>query len=77
MGTNSEMPPEQGDFATAGRRTVEVLHEIGNVVIGQADVVRQVLICLLARGRWWQAHGIAQVRRRVLGTVADAWRADQ
>ncbi len=41
---------QHGDFAAAGRQTSELLNEIGKVVIGQDEVVRQVLICLLAGG---------------------------
>ena len=41
---------EHGEFSEAGRRTNELLLEIGKVVIGQDEIVRQVLICLLAGG---------------------------
>ncbi|TDJ29231.1 MAG: MoxR family ATPase [Gammaproteobacteria bacterium] len=47
MGFDSQ---EHGEFAEAGRRTNELLDEIGKVVIGQDEIVRQVLICLLAGG---------------------------
>ncbi|MCZ6852696.1 MAG: AAA family ATPase, partial [Gammaproteobacteria bacterium] len=41
---------EQENFAAAGRQTAELLDQIGKVVIGQDEIVRQVLICLLAGG---------------------------
>ncbi|MCZ6617198.1 MAG: MoxR family ATPase [Gammaproteobacteria bacterium] len=47
MGLDSQ---ELGSFEEAGRRTNELLQEIGRVIIGQDEIVRQVLICLLAGG---------------------------